>query len=126
MNKHVKNAVIRGAIPLIIMSGISLIMRWQVLDAFQVKSTFITGLIVAAVAASSVVYEVDEWPLWKQSLIHFSLMAVTVLPCLFLSGWFPVRSVVDVLKLLGVFVLVGAGLWTIGYFATTRLFKKRG
>lgn len=123
--KHLKNALIRGGIPLIIMSGISLIMQWQNLEAFQVRSTFITGLIVAAVAAASVVYEVEAWPLSKQSLVHLGLMLVTVFPCLLLSGWFPVHGMADVLKVLGMFLLVGAVLWLIMFFAMTRLFKPK-
>lgn len=125
MSKHIKNAVIRGGIPLLIMSGISLVMKLQGMDAFQVRSTFITGLIVTAVAAASVVYEVEGWTLLKQSLAHFLLMLVTVFPCLLLSGWFPVRGFVDVLKVLGMFVLAGAALWGIGYVVFTKMIRSK-
>ncbi|NLX82409.1 MAG: DUF3021 domain-containing protein [Clostridiales bacterium] len=121
-----KNALIRGIIPLLIMSGISFIMKKQGMDAEQVNSTFIAGLIFTAVAAATVVYEVDAWTLKKQSLIHFGIMLVTVYPCLLVSGWFPVHGVVNALKVLGIFLLVGFVLWTIAYFIATRLQKKQG
>lgn len=125
MKKHLKNAMIRGGIPLLIMSGISLIMRWQELDAFQVRSTFFVGLIIAAVAAATVVYEVEAWPLSRQSLVHLGLMLVTVFPLLLLSGWFPVNSMRDAVKVLRLFLLVGATLWLVAFFVMTRLFKQK-
>lgn len=84
--QHLKNALIRGGLPFVMMSGISLMMHLQQLDEFQVSSTFITGLIMTAVGASSVIYDVNYWPLLKQSLIHFLVMLLTVFPCLVFSG----------------------------------------
>ena len=55
---YILSAIIRGSIPFIIMSLLSGIMKFQRLDDFQIKSTFITGLIVISVVAASVIYEV--------------------------------------------------------------------
>mgnify|MGYP000917336276 FL=1 len=118
----VKDAMIRGAIPFIIMTGISFIMKIQNMEEFQVKSTFITGLILTAVAATSVLYEIKSWTLTKQSVIHFVVMLVTVFPCLLFSGWFSIRGILDVLKILGIFLLTGVILWLLAYliFANIR------
>lgn len=117
-------ALIRGAIPFVIMTGISLIMNYQRMDAFQVKSTFMAGLIITAVAAASVIYDIDNWSLKKQSLVHLLAMAATVLPCLLLSGWFPLKTISDYLKVLGIFLFGGMVLWGAAYFIFGKLSAK--
>lgn len=108
-------ALIRGAIPFAIMTGISLMMNAQGIDTFQVRSTFIAGLIAAAVGAASVLYEIDRWPLRKRSLVHLLAMAATVLPCLLFSGWFRLNTISDYLIVLGIFLLTGMVLWGAAY-----------
>lgn len=90
----------------------------------QARSTFIVGLIIASVAGFSVLYNVESWSLLKQSIIHFICMVVTVFPCLTLSGWFPTESVLDIIKLLGIFLICGIVLWAIFYFIFGKLFSK--
>jgi len=119
-----KQALIRGIIPFAIMTGISLIMVSQGMDGFQIKSTFITGLIVTSVAAASVIYDVEGWSLLKQSAVHFLIMLATVLPCLVASGWFALETPVDFLKLFGIFIATGLVLWTVGYVIFGKLIKK--
>lgn len=121
---YLSQAFIRGFIPFVIMSGISGIMRIQNMDAFQIKSTFLTGLIITIVSAATVIYEIDHWSLAKQSAIHFFIMLITVFPCLLFSGWFPLRSVIDFFKILGIFLLVGFFLWTISFLIFGKLLSK--
>lgn len=97
------------------MSLLSGIMKFQRLDDFQIKSTFITGLIVTSVVAASVIYEVESWSLIKQSNIHFLIMLITVYPCLVFSNWFPNKTVLDLVKIFGLFLIVGIILWTVAY-----------
>ena len=91
-------------------------MKYQGIDPFQVRGTFIVGIIIASVAASSVIYEIENWSLFKQSVIHFLIMLVTVLPLLYISGWYKLNSVLDYVKVFGIFLFVGIVLWTISYF----------
>lgn len=118
-----KKALLRGAIPFIVMTGISFLMRVQNLEPFQVRSTFITGLIMTVVATASVIYDMKHWSLLKQSIVHFIIMLGTVLPCLLLSGWFPVEEVQDVLKIFGIFLLTGIVLWSLAYFVIVKFFN---
>lgn len=122
--QHLKNALIRGGLPFVMMSGISLMMHLQQLDEFQVSSTFITGLIMTAVGASSVIYDVNSWPLLKQSLIHFLVMLLTVFPCLVFSGWFPTNTSFDIVKIVGIFVFTGLVLWSVSYLVFGKILKK--
>ena len=112
----IKIAILRGIIPLIIMTIISIIMKYQGIDPFQVRGTFIVGIIIASVAAASVIYEIENWSLFKQSVIHFLIMLVTVLPLVYISGWYKLNSVLDYVKVFGIFLFVGIVLWTISYF----------
>ena len=112
----IKIAILRGILPLIIMTIISIIMKYQGIDPFQVRGTFIVGIIIASVAAASVIYEIENWSLFKQSVIHFLIMLVTVLPLLYISGWYKLNSVLDYVKVFGIFLFVGIVLWTISYF----------
>lgn len=118
-----KKVLLRGAIPFIIMTGISFLMKAQNLDSFQVRSTFVTGLIITAVAAASVIYDMKHWSLLKQSVVHFIIMLGTVLPCLLLSGWFPVGEAQDILKIFVIFLVTGIVLWSLAYFIIVKFFK---
>ena len=120
---YILSAIIRGSIPFIIMSLLSGIMKFQRLDDFQIKSTFITGLIVTSVVAASVIYEVESWSLIKQSIIHFLIMLITVYPCLLFSNWFPNKTVLDLVKIFGLFLIVGIILWTVAYILFGKVLK---
>lgn len=117
-------AIIRGAIPLIIMSVISIIMKYQQFDPFQVRSTFLVGIIVSVVSSVSVIYDIEKWSLFKQSIVHFIIMMLTVFPCLLVSGWFELKSFIDYLKVFIIFLLFGVLLWSVGYFVFCKRLSK--
>ncbi len=85
-------------------------------DFSNARSTFATGVIVAATSGSSVIYRVDRWTLLLQSAIHFAIMLCTVLPALFLSGWFALDSPTDYLSVVGLFLATGLTLWLVMFF----------
>ncbi|WAP51386.1 DUF3021 domain-containing protein [Arthrobacter sp. ATA002] len=107
-------AALRGGIPLVIMSGISaaLYAQGQTADG---RSTLFAALIFGVVSAASVLYDVEKWTLLRQTVVHFALMVGTVLPLLFLSGWFPTRTASDYLAIVGTFLVVGLVLWTAAF-----------
>lgn len=120
---YILSAGIRGAIPFIIMSTLSGIMKLQHIDDYSVNSTFITGLIITAVAATSVIYDVTSWTLARQSIVHFLIMLITVYPCLVFSGWFSTKSILDLVKIFGFFLIAGIILWTISYILFGKILK---
>lgn len=121
----IKKAIIRGIIPLIIMTSISVMLKCQGIDTFQVNSTFIVGIIVTSVAAASVIYEIESWSLLKQSIVHFVIMLITIFPCLLLSGWFKLNSLFDYIQVAGIFLFVGLVLWSIAYLIFGKLVAKK-
>lgn len=117
-------ATLLTGIPLLIMTaiGLALIAQGKLVDG---RSTLAVGVIVAAVAGSSVIYQVDRWSLRKQSLLHFGIMLVTVLPALFLSGWFPLDTARGYIAVIGMFLTAGAVFWAVLYFIFTRLVARK-
>ncbi len=113
-------AVLRAGIPLVIMTaiGVALLIQDKAADG---RSTIAVGVIVAAVVGASVTYDVAGWSLRKQSLVHFAIMLVTVLPALLLSGWFPLDSAWDYVAVIAAFIAGGAILWALGYLVFGRL-----
>ena len=67
------------------------------------------------VSAASVLYDIEKWTLLRQTVLHFAVMLGTVLPLLFVSGWFPTRTVPDYLAIVATFLLVGLLLWTAAF-----------
>ncbi|MBM7411580.1 hypothetical protein JOE38_001403 [Clavibacter michiganensis] len=117
-------AALLGGIPLVAMSAIGahLLASGQTADG---RSTLAVGVIVAATAAGSLLYQVDRWSLTRQSITHFALMLVTVLPALLLSGWFPVDTAGGVLAVVGIFLATGLVLWTTLYLVMTAAERRR-
>ncbi|MCC3270156.1 DUF3021 domain-containing protein [Arthrobacter gengyunqii] len=107
-------AVLRGGIPLVIMSGISVALYAQG-EAKDGRGTLFAALVFGVVLAASVIYDVERWTLARQTVVHFAVMIVTVLPLLFVSGWFPTRTAVDCFAIVGTFLLVGLVLWTAAF-----------
>lgn len=58
------NSLIRGSIPLVIMSGIALLLYFQGKYS-DAKSTLFVGFIIFFVAAASVIYDMDHWNIFK-------------------------------------------------------------
>ncbi|MEO6955816.1 MAG: DUF3021 domain-containing protein [Antricoccus sp.] len=115
----VRSGLLRGSIPLVIMSGIALVMRLN--EHPDAKSMFIGGVIATAIAGFSVIYDIESWSLIKQSAVHFGCMALIVFPSLIFSGWFTIDGPLDVLIILGYFLVGGAVLFSIGYLVFGKL-----
>ena len=88
------------------------------------KSTFLTGLIFAIILATAPIYDDNHLTLRQQSLLHFSIMYVTILPILCLSGWHPLHNIVDLLRILSGFLTCGLVLWTLAYLIFGKLLNK--
>ncbi|UPQ86678.1 DUF3021 family protein [Ignavigranum ruoffiae] len=64
-----------------------------------------------------------SWSILKQSIVHFIVMLFTVLPILIMSGWFVLKSSLDYVKLIGIFIFVGFVLWLFFYILFTNIIK---
>ncbi len=120
-----KKSIIRGIIPFLIMTTLSIVMKCQGIDAFQVRSTFIVGLIITFLAATSVIYEYEKWSIRKQAIVHFLIMLGTVFPCLLISGWYELNNTLDYLKVFSNFLLTGVVLFCVMYFVFTKIVDRK-
>ncbi|MFV0435488.1 MAG: DUF3021 domain-containing protein [Leucobacter sp.] len=119
MSLPVKATLLAG-IPLLIMTSIGIVLLAQG-KSEDGRATLAVGVIIAATAGASVIYQVDRWTLRKQSFVHFAIMLVTVLPALLFSGWFPLGNAWGYVAVVGTFLGVGIILWTAFYFIFTKL-----
>lgn len=113
-----KSGLARALIPLVILSGMALTLALALQltnEPTGAKDTLVAGVIVAAVAGFSVLYDIESWSLAKQIAVHFVCMAVTVLSCLVFSGWLSVDGPQDVLVVLGYFLVTAAVPYGLAY-----------
>lgn len=50
-----------------------------------------TGIIGMMFAASSVIFEMENWSLLKQTLVHFIIASVVMYICGYICNWFPLN-----------------------------------
>ncbi|GAA1408701.1 hypothetical protein AUR04nite_28830 [Glutamicibacter uratoxydans] len=115
--------VLAAGIPLLIMSGIGTALLIQG-DVYAGRSTLAVGVVIAAVSGAAFIYQVEKWGLLKQTVIHCVLMLVTVLPAFMLAGWYPMRSSIDFLIILGIFAAFGVVLWGSMFLLFTKVLPK--
>ncbi|MDF2046939.1 DUF3021 domain-containing protein [Microbacterium sp. Kw_RZR3] len=116
--------LLRAGIPLVIMSaiGIALLAQGKPDDG---RATLAVGVIAAAVSGASVIYQVEAWSMRTQTLVHFVVMTVTVLPALLLSGWFPLDTGWHYLGVVAVFLGTGILLWAFFFVLFTKILPRR-
>lgn len=116
--------LLRAGIPLVIMTaiGVALFVQGKTEDG---RATLAVGVIAAAVSGASTVYQIETWSLRKQTLVHFAIMTVTVLPALLLSGWFALDSVWGYVGVIATFLGAGVLLWAFFFVLFTKVLARR-
>ena len=84
--------------------------------------TFLCGLLGAAGAGGSVVWETD-WGILRQTGTNFLILAGAMLPIAYVTGWME-HSLAGFLKYLLVFTLIFIVIWALQYFAWKRRIRK--
>ncbi len=73
---------------------------------------FLCGLLGIGFAASSVIWETDNWSIIKQTGIYFIIISVMMLPIAYFSYWME-HSIAGFFSYFGIFVLIFAFIWVI-------------
>lgn len=117
MNLFLKGLV-RGVIPFVFLLIISL---WNKLHGTVEASIvfFFYGVIAFFLGLTSVIYQINQWNFSKQIIAHYGAMLITVFPTLLLSGFYPLNSFADLVKVYIEFNKAGIIL----FFSTYLLFK---
>lgn len=117
MNKYVKDFLMRGMLfggfgPLIL--GIIYAVLQRTLSDFSLNGTQVflgiisTYFLAFVQAGASVFNQIEEWPVAKSLLCHFSLLYVAYVLCYLINTWIPFIPTV-----IGIFTLV----FIVAYFA---------
>ncbi len=79
-----------------------------------ILQTILCGILGTGFAASSVIWEIDNWSIVKQTGIYFSIISVIMLPIAYFAYWME-HSVIGFLIYFGGFVLIFAAIWIIQF-----------
>ncbi len=112
VTKHLIAVALRGGITFAIMGGIAA-MLYATGKPNDGWHTLMAGAVAGVVMGASVLYEVKEWSLLKQTVIHALLMLVVLYPIVLISGWWPTETWGQRLFILIPFYGIGAVLWGV-------------
>ncbi len=79
-----------------------------------VLQAMLCGLIGAGFAASSVIWEIENWSLVKQTGIYFVIISVIMLPIAYFAYWME-HSVAGFFRYFGIFAAIFALIWLIQF-----------
>lgn len=79
-----------------------------------ILQTLFCGLLGTGCAASSVIWEIENWSIVKQTGIFFIIISVIMLPIAYFLYWME-HSIVGFFSYLGIFVLIFAVIWIIQF-----------
>ncbi len=85
--------------------------------------TILCGILGAIFAASSVIWEIETWSIFKQTAIYFSITAATMLPIAYLANWMD-HSLMGILAYLGIYILLFIVIWSLQYLIWKNKIKK--
>ena len=85
--------------------------------------TGLSGLIGMAFSAASVIWQLEDWSLAKQTGIYFLITALVMLPIAWFARWTE-RSFKGIAIYFGTFVVVFVIIWGIQYLTWRRKIKK--
>lgn len=88
-----------------------------------ILQTILSGLLGSAFAACSVIWEMDNWSIAKQTGIYFIITALVMMPIAYFTNWME-HSVLGFLSYLGIFVLIFIIVWVAQYLAWKIKIKK--
>ncbi len=81
------------------------------------------GILGMGFAASSVIWEIENWGIVKQTGIYFLIVSVIMMPVAYFTFWME-HSLNGVLSYFGTFVLIFAVVWIVQYLRGRHNVKK--
>ena len=112
----------RGGILCIFMSIMSLWEYYQG-STINIKTFLLNGLILLIVGITSVIYNISSLSFFKQIIVHYTIMLLTVFPILLFSGYYSLGSSRDVLNVYLLFNTVGIKLF-MATFVISYVYKR--
>lgn len=119
-----KQGLIRGTKMGLLFGLLAIFHQWNG-QSEAIHSDALYGGVAFFLGLTSVIYQMEEWTLRKQALVHYGVMHVTVLPVLLISGAYPLETFQDVMAMYLKFNLAGAVLFTVTYFFSKGVYMFR-
>ena len=85
--------------------------------------TLLAGLVGSVYGASSLIWEMEDWSIAKQSGIFFAIAAVTMMPIGYLLNWME-HSVTGIISFFLVFLVIFVMIWIAMYLIWRRKIRK--
>jgi len=79
-----------------------------------ILQAFLCGLLGTGFAASSIIWEIENWSIIKQTGIYFIIISVIMLPIAYFAYWME-HSIVGFFSYFGIFILIFAFIWIIQF-----------
>lgn len=83
----------------------------------------LSGIPGSGFGAASVIWEIDDWGLFKQSGIYFLIVSVIMMPIAYVLHWME-HSLKGVLSYFGIFLIIFIIIWIIQYAVAKHNVKK--
>ena len=88
-----------------------------------ILQTVLCGLLGVVFAATSVIWEMENWSLVKQTGIYFLIISVVMMPVAYFTHWME-HSVRGFLIYFGIFAAIFIAIWLIQYAIGKHTVKK--
>lgn len=88
-----------------------------------ILQALLCGLLGAGFAASSVIWEIEDWGLVKQTGIYFLIISVIMMPIAYITYWME-HSMKGFLSYFGTFVFIFVAIWIVEFVIGKHNVKK--
>lgn len=88
-----------------------------------ILQALLCGVVGAGFAASSVIWEIENWGIIKQTGIYFTIASIIMLPIAYFLYWME-HSVVGFLSYFGIFVFIFVFIWIVEFVIGKQNVKK--
>lgn len=98
------------------------VMMGSEIKAVLIQS-LLCGLLGSGFAAASVIWELDDWSLVKQTGIYFLIVSAIMMPIAYITYWME-HSPKGVLCYFGIFFIIFVAIWIVQYIIAKHNVKK--
>lgn len=88
-----------------------------------ILQALLCGILGMGFAASSVIWEMEDWGLVKQTGIYFFIISVIMMPIAYVTYWME-HSLKGILSYFSIFVLIFVIIWVVQYCIAKQNVKK--
>lgn len=81
------------------------------------------GLLGTGFAASSVIWEIENWGIIKQTGVYFAVISILMLPIAYFTYWME-HTIVGAIQYFGIFAFIFAFIWVIQFVTGKHSVKK--